>query len=125
MDLYTDFLLNKHIECQFREFKRGFDMVTNESSLTFWFSPEELDLLVCGSRVSMSWFIWFFSSKGETVQEMSKIFLISKNSNCTSVEETCGLYITMSSWATTNSIVLDQIWYLWTGLVFYKTHCPS
>lgn len=52
VDLYTDFLLNKHIECQFREFKLGFDMVTNDSSLTFWFTPEELDLLVCGSRVS-------------------------------------------------------------------------
>ncbi|PIK41567.1 hypothetical protein BSL78_21594, partial [Apostichopus japonicus] len=50
VDLYTDFLLNKHIECQFREFKLGFDMVTNDSSLTFWFTPEELDLLVCGSR---------------------------------------------------------------------------
>lgn len=50
VNLYADFLVNKHIECQFREFKHGFDMVTSESALTLWFSPYELDLLVCGSK---------------------------------------------------------------------------
>lgn len=50
VDLYADFILNKSIERQFRAFKRGFDMVTDESPLKTWFRPDEVELLVCGSK---------------------------------------------------------------------------
>lgn len=50
VDLYSDFLLNKSIERQFRAFKKGFEMVTDESPLKLLFRPEEIELLVCGSR---------------------------------------------------------------------------
>ncbi|OWF52883.1 ubiquitin-protein ligase E3A-like isoform X1 [Mizuhopecten yessoensis] len=49
-DLYTDFILNKGIEKQFHAFKRGFHMVTNESPLRILFLPEEIELLICGSK---------------------------------------------------------------------------
>lgn len=51
MDLYADYLLNKSIEQQFRAFKRGFLMVTSESPLRQLFRPEEIEMLVCGSKV--------------------------------------------------------------------------
>lgn len=51
MDLYADFILNKSVECQFRAFKRGFMMVTNESPLKMLFRPDEVEMLVCGSKV--------------------------------------------------------------------------
>lgn len=47
--LYADFLLNKSIEKQFRAFRRGFQMVTNESPLRSLFRPKEIELLICGS----------------------------------------------------------------------------
>ncbi|XP_013411636.1 ubiquitin-protein ligase E3A-like [Lingula anatina] len=50
VELYADYLLNKSIEKQFRAFKRGFLMVTDESPLKMLFRPEELELLVCGSK---------------------------------------------------------------------------
>ncbi|XP_065362544.1 ubiquitin-protein ligase E3A [Calliphora vicina] len=50
VDLYSDFLLNKNIERQFKAFKKGFEMVTDESPLKLLFRPEEIELLVCGSR---------------------------------------------------------------------------
>ncbi|XP_075160144.1 ubiquitin protein ligase E3A isoform X2 [Haematobia irritans] len=50
VDLYSDFLLNTSIEKQFKAFKKGFDMVTDESPLKLLFRPEEIELLVCGSR---------------------------------------------------------------------------
>ena len=50
VELYTDFLLNKHIEKQFKAFKRGFQMVTDESPLHLLFRPEEVELIVCGSK---------------------------------------------------------------------------
>ena len=49
--MYTDFLLNKSIERQFRAFKRGFQMVMAESPLQMLFRPDEVELLVCGSKV--------------------------------------------------------------------------
>jgi ubiquitin-protein ligase E3 A len=52
VDMYADFLLNKSVEKQFRAFKRGFQMVTDESPLKCFFQPEEVELLVCGSKVS-------------------------------------------------------------------------
>ncbi|KAK7086788.1 Ubiquitin-protein ligase E3A [Halocaridina rubra] len=50
VELYADFLLNKMVERQFRAFRRGFNMVTDDSPLANLFRPEELELLVCGSQ---------------------------------------------------------------------------
>ncbi|XP_044727584.1 ubiquitin-protein ligase E3A isoform X2 [Chrysoperla carnea] len=50
VDLYADFLLNKSVEKQYRAFHRGFQMVTDESPLQLLFRPEEIELLVCGSK---------------------------------------------------------------------------
>ena len=52
VDLYSDFLLNKAIEKQFKAFQRGFHMVTDESPLKMLFRPEEVEELVCGCTVS-------------------------------------------------------------------------
>lgn len=49
--MYTDYILNKSVERQFKAFKKGFHMVTNESPLKYLFRPEEVELLICGSRV--------------------------------------------------------------------------
>lgn len=51
VDLYADFLLNKSVETQFKAFRRGFVMVTDESPLSALFRPEEVETLVCGSKV--------------------------------------------------------------------------
>ncbi|XP_035265268.1 ubiquitin-protein ligase E3A isoform X1 [Anguilla anguilla] len=48
--LYADYILNKSIEKQFKAFRRGFHMVTSESPLKYLFRPEEIELLICGSR---------------------------------------------------------------------------
>ncbi|XP_032428729.1 ubiquitin-protein ligase E3A [Xiphophorus hellerii] len=48
--LYADYILNKSVESQFKAFKKGFLMVTNESPLKYLFRPEEVELLICGSR---------------------------------------------------------------------------
>ncbi|KAK8769445.1 hypothetical protein V5799_014090, partial [Amblyomma americanum] len=50
VDMYTDFLLNKSMEKQFRAFRRGFLLVTEDSPLEMLFRPEEVELLVCGSK---------------------------------------------------------------------------
>uniref|UniRef100_A0AAY4DJN4 Ubiquitin-protein ligase E3A n=1 Tax=Denticeps clupeoides TaxID=299321 RepID=A0AAY4DJN4_9TELE len=47
---YADYMLNKSVEKQFKAFRRGFHMVTNESPLKYLFRPEEIELLICGSR---------------------------------------------------------------------------
>uniref|UniRef100_A0A671R7F6 HECT-type E3 ubiquitin transferase n=1 Tax=Sinocyclocheilus anshuiensis TaxID=1608454 RepID=A0A671R7F6_9TELE len=44
------YMLNKSVEKQFKAFRRGFHMVTNESPLKYLFRPEEIELLICGSR---------------------------------------------------------------------------
>lgn len=49
VELYTEYILNKSVEKQFKAFRRGFHMVTNESPLKYLFRPEEIELLVCGS----------------------------------------------------------------------------
>lgn len=51
VDLYAEYILNKSVERQFKAFKKGFLMVTNESPLKYLFRPEEVELLICGSRV--------------------------------------------------------------------------
>lgn len=50
VELYADFLLSQSIEKQFKAFKKGFQMVTDESPLNLLFRPEEVELLVCGSK---------------------------------------------------------------------------
>lgn len=50
VDMYADFLLNKSVEKQFRAFRKGFQMVMAESPLNMLFRPEEVELLVCGSK---------------------------------------------------------------------------
>ena len=52
VDLYADWLLNKSIEVQFNEFKKGFDIVMGESNMADLFTAEELELLICGSKVT-------------------------------------------------------------------------
>lgn len=54
VDLYADYLLNISVDKKFRAFRRGFQMVTDESPLHLLFRPEEVELLVCGSKVSLS-----------------------------------------------------------------------
>lgn len=51
VDLYADFLLNQSVESQFKAFRRGFQMVTDESPLALLFRPEEIEQLICGSKV--------------------------------------------------------------------------
>ncbi|XP_070764623.1 ubiquitin-protein ligase E3A [Enoplosus armatus] len=50
VDLYAEYILNKSVERQFKAFKKGFLIVTNESPLKYLFRPEEVELLICGSR---------------------------------------------------------------------------
>uniref|UniRef100_UPI0037E7B7A4 ubiquitin-protein ligase E3A n=1 Tax=Semicossyphus pulcher TaxID=241346 RepID=UPI0037E7B7A4 len=50
VDLYAEYILNKSVEVQFKAFKKGFLMVTKESPLKYLFRPEEVELLICGSR---------------------------------------------------------------------------
>ncbi|CAK1551648.1 unnamed protein product [Leptosia nina] len=50
VELYAEFLLNKSVETQFKAFRRGFVMVTDESQLTTLFRAEEVETLVCGSK---------------------------------------------------------------------------
>lgn len=61
MDLYTDYILNTSVERQFRAFKKGFLMVTSESPMKYLFRPEEVELLICGSRVRKHAFVMQFS----------------------------------------------------------------
>ncbi|CAH0769771.1 unnamed protein product [Bemisia tabaci] len=50
VDLYSDFLLNTSVDKQFKAFRRGFEMVTDESPLHLLFRPEEVEQLICGSK---------------------------------------------------------------------------
>lgn len=47
--LLIDFIFNQQCEEQFKAFKRGFYKVVS-SDIIELFRPEELELLVCGSR---------------------------------------------------------------------------
>ncbi|KAL4089713.1 hypothetical protein QTP88_024689 [Uroleucon formosanum] len=51
VDKYADFLLNESIGVQFNAFYRGFQNVMEESPLQYLFWPEELEQIVCGSKV--------------------------------------------------------------------------
>ncbi|KAL0614344.1 Ubiquitin-protein ligase E3A [Plecturocebus cupreus] len=50
VSLYSDYIFNNSVEKQFKAFRRGFHMVTNESSLKYFFRPEAIELLICGSQ---------------------------------------------------------------------------
>ncbi|XP_062419391.1 ubiquitin-protein ligase E3A isoform X2 [Pungitius pungitius] len=50
VDTYADYILNKSVERQFKAFRKGFLMVTKESPLKYLFRPEEVEMLICGSR---------------------------------------------------------------------------
>lgn len=50
VDLYADYLLNVSVEKKFRAFRRGFQMVTDESPLHLLFRPGEVQLLVTGQK---------------------------------------------------------------------------
>lgn len=41
----------RSIRSQFKAFKRGFDMVVEDSPLKLFFRPDEVELLVSGSQV--------------------------------------------------------------------------
>lgn len=51
MSLYADYILNQSVDVQFKAFRRGFHMVTNESPLKYLFRADEIELLICGTRV--------------------------------------------------------------------------
>lgn len=59
VDLYADFLLNKAVEKQFHAFYKGFLMVTDESPLELLFRPEEIEQLICGSKVGVLYCLKF------------------------------------------------------------------
>lgn len=48
--LFLEFIFNQYCEEQFKAFKRGFYKVVTEDIIEL-FRPEELELLVCGSKV--------------------------------------------------------------------------
>lgn len=72
VDLYADYILNTSVERQFRAFKKGFLMVTNESPMKYLFRPEEVELLICGSRVRK---LHVFSSSCFIVLSVSSVLL--------------------------------------------------
>jgi HECT-domain (ubiquitin-transferase) len=47
--LLIDFIFNQHCEEQFKAFKRGFYKVVAPEIIEL-FTPEELELLICGSK---------------------------------------------------------------------------
>lgn len=55
--MYCEHLLNKHIEKQFKAFKKGFDRVVDTQLikvflfLTQMFTPDELEIIICGKEV--------------------------------------------------------------------------
>ncbi len=54
VDLYADFLLNRGIDESFKSLRRGFMRIVMGSPMTVWYSPQELEILLCGDRV-MDW----------------------------------------------------------------------
>ena len=48
--MYCEHLLNKHIEKQFKAFKKGFDRVV-DTQLIKMFTPDELEIIICGKEV--------------------------------------------------------------------------
>uniref|UniRef100_A0A2K6M7P3 HECT-type E3 ubiquitin transferase n=1 Tax=Rhinopithecus bieti TaxID=61621 RepID=A0A2K6M7P3_RHIBE len=50
VNLYSDYILNKSVDKQFKAFWRGFHTVTNELPSKYLFRPEEIELFICGSQ---------------------------------------------------------------------------
>ncbi|MEQ2193634.1 Ubiquitin-protein ligase E3A [Xenoophorus captivus] len=79
--LYSEYMLNKSVEKQFKAFRRGFHMVTNESPLKYLFRPEEIELLICGSRVRSvnihqnSFSLEFWETLHSFSEEQKRLFL--------------------------------------------------
>ena len=55
--MYTKWLLVDSIAKQFDAFKSGFDVVMGDRNLADLFTAEEVELLVCGSKVSYYYYI--------------------------------------------------------------------
>ena len=51
--MYADFVLNKGIEESFNAFRRGFMKMVVTSPLYKWYTPDELEILLCGSNVRL------------------------------------------------------------------------
>ena len=47
--------MNKSVAKQFNAFKKGFDLVMGDSNLADQFTAEEVELLICGSKVTLSY----------------------------------------------------------------------
>jgi len=81
VEVYADFLLNKSIKKSFNAFKRGFELVTDNSPLPDLFRPEELESLVIGQR-KYDWetlqeiceYDGGFSKNHETIQHFWSVF---------------------------------------------------
>ena len=50
VELYIEYIFNKQCERQIKAFQKGFYRVCNEDVIMNMFKPEELELLVCGSK---------------------------------------------------------------------------
>jgi len=81
VEVYADFLLNKSIKKSFNAFKRGFELVTDNSPLPDLFRPEELENLVIGQR-KYDWetlqeiceYDGGFNKNHETIQHFWSVF---------------------------------------------------
>lgn len=71
VNLYADYLLNVSVDKKFRAFRRGFRMVTDESPLHLLFRPDEVELLVCGSKVC------WMNNNNHNVIDSIKVIIIS------------------------------------------------
>lgn len=61
VDLYADFILNKGVDESFKAFRRGFLKMVINSPLLSWYSPEELEILLCGTKVFVRLYYSFLS----------------------------------------------------------------
>lgn len=50
-------MLNKGIEESFNAFRQGFLKIVLNSPLLRWYSPEELEILLCGTKVTKTYLI--------------------------------------------------------------------
>ena len=68
VDLYIDYMMTSSVARQFDAFKRGFEKVCGGAALEL-FRPEELELLICGSRVRrlVCCFLWLGEGRGANV----------------------------------------------------------
>ena len=58
--MYTDWLLNKSIDANFKAFKMGFDLVIRDTCLVELLRPEEVEMLVSGSEISVIPFFAYY-----------------------------------------------------------------